>query len=313
MSAARNNGVSLNTAMKEINVGSPYLLALHGKFVIVGKEPDGDSVRFIPDTPEHFDQLHRAYLIRPAHDGSVQLRFEGIDAPELHYGSDAQPLGKEARDLLLKLIGFKQVTYSSRPNSTSVTSATPTSVGAYILSQAADVHGRPISYTLLDADAAKLTNNTWVHVTDALLEKTLNVQVVDAGLAYYLGYTSAATAHRKYISGRARKAREKNLGVWAQDSSADFKLTDQDSIGPAGQLIFPKLFRRCTDYLKDVAKGFEGNLSDWMVAISEGSRQENDQVVLADHTTVPFSTLIQQRNSHIVFQPDLLSITFVEQ
>lgn len=196
--------------MKEINVGSPYLLALHGKFVIIGKEPDGDSVRFVPDTPEHFDQLHRAHLIRPAHDDSVQLRFEGIDAPELHYGSDAQPLGKEARDLLLKLIGFEQVTYSARPNSTSVTSSTPTEVGAYIISQAADVHGRPISYALRD-DAAKLTNNTWVHVNNALLEKTLNVQMVDAGQAYYLGYTSAATAHRRYISGAERGRRVRRV------------------------------------------------------------------------------------------------------
>jgi endonuclease YncB( thermonuclease family) len=279
---------------------------------VAAKEPDGDSVRPIADTPEEFQQLHRAHLIRPSRDGSVQLRFEGIDAPELHYGTDAQPLGAEARDRLLALLGFEQVKYSNRPSSTTVTAATPASIGGYILSQAADIHGRPISYALRD-DAAELTNNTWTHVSNALLEQTLNVKMVDAGLAYYLGYTSTPYAHRRFIRERARAAREQGEGVWAQDTSGDFRLIDQTSIAPGGQLIFPKLFRRCTDYLKDVARGFDGNLSDWMVWVSEGSRQENDRVVLTDGSVVTFSSLLQQRNSHIVFQPDLLTVTFVEQ
>jgi hypothetical protein len=90
-------------------------------------------------------------------------------------------------------------------------------------------------------------------------------------------------------------------------------LADQASIGPEGQLILPKLFRRCTDYLKAVDKGFVGNLADWLLASSATpSRNENDQVLLRDTTEVHLSDLLQQRNQHIAFQADLLDLTFVE-
>ena len=60
--------------------------------------------------------------------------------------------------------------------------------------------------------------------------------------------------------------------VWDNDKTDQFVLEDQDSIGPNGQLILPKLFRRSTDYLKDVAKGaFDGNLDEWLVWKSGGA------------------------------------------
>ena len=112
-------------------MSSPYLIAMHGNLVVVGYEPDGDSVRFIADSPKHFDDLYRGYKIRPSNrDGSVQLRFEGIDAPELHYGPAAQPDGATARDWLLDRLGFTDVIY--QPGSTVVASATPDAIPAVI-------------------------------------------------------------------------------------------------------------------------------------------------------------------------------------
>src|SRR5947207_4986817 len=95
----------------ENDMASPSYLVMKGDFVIVGKEPDGDSVRFIAHNRSLYRQLHRAYRIKPSRDGSVQLRFEGVDTPELHYGSAAQPLGAEARDQLLNWIGFQNIEY----------------------------------------------------------------------------------------------------------------------------------------------------------------------------------------------------------
>ena len=86
---------------------SPGFLLIRGSFVIVGKQPDGDSVRFIADDTRLFDQLKNNSRIRLSKDNSVQLRFEAIDAPELHYLGQAQPMGSESRDALLKLMGFK--------------------------------------------------------------------------------------------------------------------------------------------------------------------------------------------------------------
>lgn len=76
--------------------------------------------------------------------------------------------------------------------------------------------------------------------------------------------------------------------------TTEFALESQDSIGPGGQLILPKLFRRCTDYLKDVGKGFQGNLADWLIWVSTGSRNENDEVVVQNYLKVRLSDLIDQ-------------------
>ena len=38
-------------------MAASFLLALHGELTVVGKSPDGDSICFIPDYPEAFDEL----------------------------------------------------------------------------------------------------------------------------------------------------------------------------------------------------------------------------------------------------------------
>ncbi|HJT04710.1 MAG TPA: hypothetical protein VJ757_13960, partial [Pseudonocardiaceae bacterium] len=69
-------------------MAAPYFLCIQGELVIAGYEPDGDSVRFIADDSAHYAALKRADRLRPSpRDRSVQLRFDGVDAPELHYGT----------------------------------------------------------------------------------------------------------------------------------------------------------------------------------------------------------------------------------
>lgn len=126
-------------------MAAPYYLAIHGRLVVIGKEPDGDAVRFVADRPDPYAQLKHAHRIRPAADGSVRLRLEGVDAPELHYGPAAQPLAREARDQLLAWIGFTELEYAP-PTATMVTAASPDAVPAVVLTQAAELHGRPVAY-----------------------------------------------------------------------------------------------------------------------------------------------------------------------
>lgn len=292
-------------------MASPSYLVMKGDFVIIGKEPDGDSVRFIASKPDLYRHLHRAYRIKPSRDGSVQLRFEGVDAPELHYGSAAQPLGAEARDAVLSWMGFDNIVYVD-DQSTRVKSADPGSVPGAILSQAAEANGRPVSYILLEQQASQLKEGTWVNLPEDLLKETINYRLLTSGMAYYTVYTSTPFVHRQLLREASASAREAERGVWQLDMTSDFVLEDQSSLGPKGQLILPKLFRRCTDYLKDVAGGYQGNLSDWLIWISKGSRNENDLVVVNDTIELPLSDLLEQRNRHIVFKADLLNITFVE-
>ncbi|PZS22092.1 MAG: nuclease [Pseudonocardiales bacterium] len=293
-------------------MASHFFLCIHGKLVIVAYEPDGDSVRFIADDATHYQALTRADRIRPSkRDGSVQLRFEGVDAPELHYGSDAQPLGDTARDALLGWIGFTAIEFDKR-QPTKVTTAEPVTVRAAILAQMVEVNGRPVAYVLVETADALPADGAWVNVDQALLERTLNVRLLSEGQAYYTVYTSAPMSHRSHLRSVADKARTSGMGVWGRDTTPDWVLADQASIGTNGQLILPKLFRRCTDYLKAVDKGFIGNLGDWLISSATSSRDENDRVLIRDTTEVHLSDLIQQRNQHIAFQADLLDLTFVE-
>lgn len=290
-------------------MASPFYLVIKGKFVIVDKEPDGDSVRFIAEQPTLYDELHRNYRIKLSRDQSVQLRFEGIDAPEVHYGKNAQILGEKARDQLLALMGFENIEFSGNR----VKAADPDSVSGAILSKAADANGRPVSYVFLEKDSDLLEDEDWLRVDSALLQKTLNFQLLSEGAAYYTVYTSTPYIHRRLLSEAAQAARSDNRGVWAEDTTSEFVLMDKKSlVAPKGQLILPKLFRRSIDYLKAVEDGFRGNLKDWLTSISEGSRNENDRVLIRNSVEVRLSDLIEQRNSRVVFQEDLLNITFVE-
>jgi hypothetical protein len=169
-----------------------------------------------------------------------------------------------------------------------------------------------VSYVLLEADIPK--GGEWIKVDETLLKKSLNFQLLDTGMAYYTVYTSMPFKHRQFFREVAKSARNDQKGVWAIDTTSEFILEDQESIGPDGQCILPKLFRRCTDYLKDVnKKGFEGNLADWLLWISESkSRNENDHVLIKESIEVPLSELLDQRNRTIVFQADLLDIVFIE-
>ena len=291
----------------------PFYKAIPGEFVLVGKEPDGDSVRFVADELDLFADLHRAFRIKPARtDRSVQLRFEAVDAPEVHYGTFAQPMGDVARDAMLRRLGFTSVNFGGGTDNV-VISSTPDRLRGLILSKAADANGRPISYVLTGGDADNLDHGQWNFVGQNILQRTVNWFLLENGYAYYTVYTSTPQSHRNVLRPIAEQARQNGSGVWSTDDTSDFILDDHESIDPNGNLILPKLFRRCTDYLKAVERGFDGELTDWMRANSSGTRPENDQVLLDGvQGPVPFSTLIEQRNRHIALEVDLFSMTFVE-
>jgi hypothetical protein len=172
-----------------------------------------------------------------------------IESP---YGVLAQPLGVEARDQLLKLAGFGKVQFDADG---SVTSAVPTTRPAVILTAAAEVNGRPVSYVLPLGDNLP-PDGQWVEVDRTLLRRTLNAKLLQSGLAYLTLYTSTPAIHQDTLREIARRAKEQRRGVWDRDETDEFRLVDQNSIGPAGVLVLPKLFRRCSDYLKAVAGGF---------------------------------------------------------
>jgi endonuclease YncB( thermonuclease family) len=271
--------------------------------VVIGKEPDGDSIRFVPDTPELLDSLRRGWRVRRSSDGSVQLRLEGIDAPETHYGELAQPVGAQARDALLELCGFREI----RRDGEEVVSATPERRPAAILSELVDPNGRPVSILLVEEE---LPDGEYVEVSDELLARSANTALLADGSAYITLYDSCAPPIRAAFRRLAAEARERGLGVWRRDESARFELVDQDSIGPEGQLVLPKLFRRCSDYLRTRAP--DETLRDWLRTHGPPERPEDDRVIVGGRDETHLSELVEQRGTIIAFPVDLLDIVFVE-
>ena len=313
-------------------------LAVAGELVIVGKEPDGDSVRFRADDPGLYqripDQRHHVDL---SADGTVQLRFEGVDAPEAHYQASssarqargAQPLGIEARDALLARIGFSDVRFAA-PGSTRVVASSPATVRALILTRMVEVNGRPVAYLLLDEEGGDLpANGTTVALDQALLDRTLNVWLLRQGLAYLLLYSSNPPEQRARLRALAAGSRGAGVSpggargpVWLRDASAAFVLDGATSIGPGGQPVFPKLFRRAFDYVHDVERhGFAGTLVDWLLAgarLAEleashpGAGNENDQVSVAGGEPVRLADLLQADGDKVSLSADVLDLVFVE-
>jgi endonuclease YncB( thermonuclease family) len=275
------------------------LLCLRGELVVVGKSPDGDSIRFRPDSPDLVAQLDHGDRARPSSDGTFQLRLDGIDAPETHYGTLAQPLGEPARDDLLAWCGFTDVHWASGL----VTAATPERIPAAVLGSLVDVNGRPIVLLLRDRLPA---DGAHVQVTTALLDATANVALLRSGAAYATLYASTAETVRAKLRELAAAARSAHLGVWPRDRSAGFVLRSQTSIGPRGSLILPKLFRRCSDYLRSRTSG--ETLPQWLVRMGDN---EDDQVLVARAATpVRLSTLVTQAGERVALEADPLDLVF---
>jgi endonuclease YncB( thermonuclease family) len=290
-------------------------LAVAGELVIVGDEPDGNSIRFRADDQNLWRRIEeRRRPVRLAPDGTARLRLEGADAPEARFGGTPQPLGAAVAGALLARLGFKNVEYAA-PASNRVVAATPATVRAVILTRMVEATGRPVSYLLLDGGVGALPGDgSTVTLDQALLERTVNAWLLRQGLVYLLLYGSTPPRQRAWLQAMATAARAAAAGVWMQDVTEVFKLDGPASIGPGGQLVHPKLFRRAVDHLHDVDHhGFDGSLVDWLLAHSgPGPGDENDQVSVAGADPIRLSELLRHEGEKVTLSADLLDLVFVE-
>ncbi|WP_436788849.1 hypothetical protein [Yinghuangia sp. YIM S10712] len=310
-------------------------LVVSGHALVVGKQPDGDSVRFRPQSPDILRELANGDRIEPGTDGSVQLRLDGIDAPELHYAGHGQPFADRSRDVFLRLLGFTEVAYAA--NHMTVTAATPATIPAVIVARMAEAHGRPVAYLFTGnaADELRAHDGKRIDVDAARLAPSANLQLLASGDVYPLLYTSTAPDLRAAVIAAASQARGAKLGVYAADATARFSVVDHQSVGPGGDLIFPKIFRRVTDWLRETkdetkreaqsANGSENQnrigdtnsrasaartkLPAWLRADPD----RNDRVHVADaKRTRSLHTLLKQSGNTVTMEVDPLSLVFVE-
>jgi endonuclease YncB( thermonuclease family) len=251
----------------------PYTL-VNGQFHLfyqgqrhVGSRPDGDSLWFRPDDPGHLEGLGG----RPVDyngGGFAQLRLEGIDALELHFrGSNHQstPECVDARDRLLQLAGFTDVTYAPSAScdiDTSVRTAAPHPVEGYILTRNADPYGRPVSFAVAGVTPHTDGDDAWL--TPEWMGESLNARLIEGGHAYPAYYTGLPTDLRGRLTALASEAQAKSAGLWKTDvSMSGARVQKADDL--ERHALWPKLYRRLFAYFADGNKGLR-DFEQWLRA-----------------------------------------------
>lgn len=240
-----------------------------------GFEPDGDSMQFKPDKPKLLDELERiSSSYRLTAIKSTQLRFEGIDALELHFaaggavGNTRQPapLADAARDKLVHLLGLDPVQYVPPKRIRVLPPAIHDGAKGWILSRALEVHGRPVAFVF--GGTAPASDGSSVTLDVALLEQTANHAMLRAGHAYPLFYDSLFADLRNALARAAADARTAGLGLWAQDRTQAGASVPTPAKLASNGVLFPKLFRRVAEYFGDNHVALAG-FKDWLKAKKE--------------------------------------------
>jgi endonuclease YncB( thermonuclease family) len=242
---------------------------LTGDFVIrypdlprSGPEPDGDTIKFAPDTPALVDALPRVSGMRPDINGrGISVRLEAIDALETHFQPDhhQELLGADAaRDQLLSALGFSNVVFiADRPNK--VESADQDRVRGYVLSNGIDANGRMIGFVYPGSPDAGEADGATVNIGTARLDRSINAQLLAAGFVYPAFYDSLPSDLRVHLAGVSRAARTANSGIWARSTAMPGNAATVADLAQLETLaIWPKLFRRIVPYLLEGHSGFGG-------------------------------------------------------
>jgi endonuclease YncB( thermonuclease family) len=265
----------------------PYTL-LAGEFVIRypdlprgGPQPDGDTVKFTPDSPALVDTLPRPSGGGPdINQRGISVRLEAIDALETHFEGAHQELAgaDAARDELLRALGFTGVTFfADLPNT--VASADQDRVRGHVLSNGIDANGRMIGF-VEPGDAAE-SDGAQVFVDDARVRRSVNAALLAAGLAYPALYSTLPASLRAEFAQTARAARTAGAGLWRSataDPNGPARVADRAAL--EALVLWPKLFRRLVPYLAEGAAGFDG-FDAWLRA---DPVHRDDQILLTGRT-----------------------------
>src|SRR5215217_863820 len=248
---------------------------LRGEFVIrypdlprQGPEPDGDTVKFLPDTPVLVEALPRRSG-RPADINArgISVRLEAIDALETHFQETHQELAgaNAARDALLAQLGFTNVVFfDDLPNK--VQSADQDALRGHVLSNGIDANGRLIAFVYPGDHQGP--DGTAVFVDQALVDQSINARLLAAGHAYPAFYATLPADLRPHLAAVSQAARDAPppVGLWPRSvADPDGPATVANLGGLEELVIWPKLFRRIVPYLASGFPNFD-SFDTWLRA-----------------------------------------------
>lgn len=247
---------------------------IKGAFHLDAGNPDGDSVRFKADDDRQFESL-RGRRVEFKTDGTVQLRYEGIDTIEK---AAIQPLAMDSRDKNFEFLRESDDALSRTPR-------------GFILTRQTDVNRRPISFAfsgeIAQPDGADL------FLDGPLIQRSVNYKMVESGFAYTMFYETLFMEIRSelaaaFVAARvAKRALHQNdatlIGVEVKDRS------DLAIIPP----IFPKLWRRLEEYFRN-----HSNLADFIKWLA--ARDSEKLSTLSDQrTAISFVNVVEVQGNTI--------------
>lgn len=204
-------------------------VVLKGRFAPQFGQPDGDSVRFIPDDPAPLFRLRRRGPPPKVNkeNGSVQLRYEGIDCLEKRA---IQPFSNDATSSNLNLVAPQGA--DSR---------------GYICTNQLDPNGRPVCFVF--TGETSIADGSRFHLDTQAISTSINAIQLERGHAYPLFYDTLYADLRLHLVSRTKDARQNGRGVWPADhTNSGFAWNSNLSAIPP---IFPKLWRRLDTYIRD--------------------------------------------------------------
>lgn len=213
----------------------PFTL-IKGRFKPQVGVPDGDSVRFLADDLNVWRTLEG----RPVQLGTgaetkdtAQLRFEAIDAIEK---GAIKPFSTDARDSMLKLIGFDAT-------------SKPEPEGFILTRMTDDSSGRPICFVFAGSRSRRDGSNVFLDVS--MLRDSVNYQQAKVGFGYPLYYNTLFASLREEFSQVILSAKQNNLGYWPDDKTiSGVTITNRDQLATIPP-IWPKLWRRLDEFLRE--------------------------------------------------------------
>jgi endonuclease YncB( thermonuclease family) len=249
---------------------------IRGRFHVVGYQPDGDSLRFEADSPLHWNTVGN---VGANNDPRVQLRLEGIDAPEVHIGAKHQPLdlANAARDRMLDLLNITNVQYNS-PAGKTVTAANDNRRGTILAGGVAT--RRPICFVFAGDRFGSANSGSQYNPTVAQVCSSVNATLLEEGHAYPLFYRTLDVAVRDAFTDLTIAAYNARRGLWPYDWSDSFSVQNLDDI-QYYYCIFPKLFRRLLRYMRNHTSG-----AGFVTALANNQSGTNDRLELVTNPGV---------------------------
>ncbi|MEW6286067.1 MAG: thermonuclease family protein [Chloroflexota bacterium] len=268
-----------------------------GTFHVKGFQPDGDSIRFQANKPEHWD-FFKWSSEAEKNAKKKQLRIEAIDALETHYEGwhQPRPFALAALESLLELLNITEVVYSL--SVTQIVDANDGKAG-YIASASTDRYGRPVSYVF--PKSAKLPDGAVLNSADLPVEKSVNFLLAREGLAYPTFYTTTERTFAEKIRAVVARARKTKRGIWSIDRTSDFTMWDVRTI-QEDILLLPKLFRRLVGFFDQYAE---------LDKLPEYMAKQRDNLVLWDGTKKKsLADLMEFKGRRILMKTSVEDILF---